>query len=169
MAPPEGGDARPRGNVPAALVENEGERLGALRALRVLDSATPPDLQWLVEVCSQVFQVPICLVSLVEDSRQWFWSAWGLDAKQTGREESFCAHAMLKREEIFVVLDTWEDERFAHNVLVTGHPNIRFYAGMPLNIEMKLPAGRGGGGAGGGRRRPRRRARPLSCAWARYA
>jgi len=149
MAPPEGEEARRgKGNVPAALVGNEVERLGALRALRVLDSATPPDLQWLVEVCSQVFEVPICLVSLVEDSRQWFWSAWGLDAKQTGREESFCAHAILKRDEIFVVLDTWEDERFAHNVLVTGHPNIRFYAGMPLNIEMRLPGGRPGEGGG---------------------
>ena len=149
MAPP-GGGGHKKGNVPAALVENEGERLAALRALRVLDSATPKDLQWLVEVCSQVFQVPICLVSLVEDSRQWFWSAWGLDAKQTGREESFCAHAMLSREEIFVVLDTWEDERFANNVLVTGFPNIRFYAGMPLNIQMAPPRKRGARKRGGG-------------------
>lgn len=130
-----GGGAPPEGNVPAALLPNELERLAALRSLGVLESATPPDLQWLVEVCSSVFQVPICLVSLVEEDRQWFWAHRGLGAEQTGREESFCAHAMHNPQDSFVVLDTWEDSRFSRNVLVTGYPHIRFYAGMPLSIQ----------------------------------
>lgn len=63
--------------------------------------------------------------------RQWFKSAYGLDAEETPREQSFCDHAVCSKA-LLVVKDTATDPRFAGNALVTGDPQIRFYAGVPL-------------------------------------
>ena len=87
-----------------------------------------------------MFNVPICLITLVDVERQWFKACVGLDISETGRDEAFCAHAILpKAPSPFVVLDALADSRFAGNPLVTGDPFIRFYAGAPLVVgEFKL-------------------------------
>lgn len=69
----------------------------------------------------------------MDEHRQWFKSRIGLDAQETGRELSFCAHAICEPErELFIVSDATQDQRISTNSLVTGAPNIRFYAGTPL-------------------------------------
>ena len=83
-------------------------------------------------MAKRLFDVDICLVSLVDSDRQWFKSKQGLDACQTPREVSFCGHAIL-HERAFIVEDAHADERFADNPLVTGNPNVRFYAGYPVH------------------------------------
>ncbi|MEP3562962.1 MAG: GAF domain-containing protein [Marinobacter sp.] len=110
---------------------NEASRLAALQSTLLLD--TPPEERFdrVTRLAAQLFDVPICLVSLVDSDRQWFKSCYGLDASETGRDISFCGHAILGPN-VFVVEDTLTDERFADNPLVTGGPNIRFYAGAPL-------------------------------------
>ena len=109
----------------------EGQRLSALETLQLLD--TPPEERFdrVTRLAAQLFDVPIALVSLVDKDRQWFKSCYGLGVKETARDISFCGHAILGAD-IFVVENALEDNRFTDNPLVTGHPNIRFYAGAPL-------------------------------------
>src|ERR1700758_2406537 len=107
---------------------DESRRLGALRSLRLLDSAVEERFDCLTRLASQLFGVPTALVSLVDENRQWFKSAQGIDAAETPRDVSFCTHAIASGEPL-IVEDAHRDTRFADNPLVTGAPHIRFYAG----------------------------------------
>jgi sigma-B regulation protein RsbU (phosphoserine phosphatase) len=110
---------------------NEAERLAELRALQILD--TPPEERFdrIVSLARRVFDVPIAYIALIDANRQWFKSKIGLKVIQTGRDVSFCGHAILHKGPM-IVPDAREDARFADNPLVVGEPHIRFYAGHPL-------------------------------------
>lgn len=110
---------------------NEKERIKDLRSLNILDTNPEERFDRLTRMARRIFDVDIALVSLVDENRQWFKSKVGLDACETGRDISFCGHAILGNE-IFVIEDALQDERFSDNPLVTDEPNIRFYAGTPL-------------------------------------
>lgn len=88
-------------------------------------------LQTITDFASTLCETPIALVSFVETERQWFPARTGLAARETPRDQSFCAHAMLCKD-VMVVPDARIDARFNENPLVTGDPKIRFYAGAPL-------------------------------------
>ncbi|MHB8667392.1 MAG: GAF domain-containing sensor histidine kinase [Burkholderiales bacterium] len=111
---------------------NEAARLAALRALKILDTPAEQRFDRITAFAKDLFQLPIALVSLVDQDRQWFKSRAGLDASETPRSVSFCGHAILAAE-VFVIEDATIDERFRDNPLVTGAPFVRFYAGVPLN------------------------------------
>jgi GAF domain-containing protein len=116
----------------APIPDNDAERVKALRDLLLLD--TPPEERFdrLVRLAAEQFGCPTALVSLVDADRQWFKARVGLDACETGRDISFCGHAILGGHELLVVEDALQDPRFADNPLVAGGPGIRFYAGAPL-------------------------------------
>ncbi len=118
----------------APIPTNEDERLKALRDLLILD--TPPEERFdrIVQFARDEFDVPIALLSLVDGDRQWFKARVGLDAEETARDISFCGHAILQPD-VFLVPDASQDARFADNPLVTGGPQIRFYAGAPLELS----------------------------------
>lgn len=105
--------------------------MAALRSFEILDTERDAAFDDLTRVASKVCGVPIALVSLVDDDRQWFKSRQGLDATETSREVAFCAHA-IHQKGAMVVNDSHLDARFADNPLVRGAPNVRFYAGAPL-------------------------------------
>jgi GAF domain-containing protein len=107
-----------------------------LRALGLLDSPPEQAFDAIVDLVRRMLDVPIALISLVDSDRQWFKASCGIGAAETPRSVSFCAHA-IHQPEVFVVPDATQDPRFHDNPLVTGEPNIRFYAGIPL----ELPSG----------------------------
>jgi CheY-like chemotaxis protein len=115
----------------APLPPDEEKRLAALHKLAILD--TPPEERFdrLTRLAAAIFDVPTALVSLVDRDRQWFKAGYGDLPRETPREESFCAHAVVNRAPL-VVPDAMDDDRFADNPTVTGEPRVRFYAGQPL-------------------------------------
>lgn len=117
-----------------AFPENELQRLKALRERAILDTPAEERYDRLTRLARQMFGSQIALVSMVDAERQWFKSRQGLDACETGRDISFCGHAILGTD-IFHVDDARLDPRFADNPLVTGPPHIRFYAGAPLRTS----------------------------------
>jgi diguanylate cyclase (GGDEF)-like protein len=116
---------------PPVLPKDESERLHALYSLLILDTPAEDRFDRITRLAQKLFHVPIALVSLIDTNRQWFKSCQGLTAQQTSRDISFCGHAILS-DTPFIIPDAIKDTRFADNPLVTGEPNIRFYAGHPL-------------------------------------
>ena len=116
----------------ARLPDDEQDRVRALRGYEILD--TPPEQAFddLTLLASVICEAPISLVSLVDGQRQWFKSRIGMDLAETPRDVAFCAHAILEPREVLVVPDATADQRFSDNPLVTGDPQIRFYAGAPI-------------------------------------
>ena len=114
------------------IPQGEAGRLAALQSSGLLDS--PPEIEFddVAGLAATVCDTPISLVSLVDRQRQWFKARVGLDCDETPRDVSFCAHAICRPEEMMVISDATQDQRFAENPLVTGEPGIRFYAGVPL-------------------------------------
>jgi len=112
--------------------QEEEKRLKELRGYDILDSLTEKDYEDITTLASVICEVPIALISLVDKDRQWFKSHYGLDADETHRQHSFCSHAITNINEAFIIPDSRLDDRFKNNPLVTGNPNVIFYAGIPL-------------------------------------
>ena len=119
-------------HVPAAIPEDEALRLKALHNLQLLDTPREERFDRLTRIASRIFDVPTSLITLVDQDRQWFKSKQGLEATESPRHMSFCAHAVAERAPL-IVPDALNDPRFAANPLVTGDPRIRFYAGVPIS------------------------------------
>lgn len=115
-------------------VADEAGRLKALHQYRILDTDPEQAFDDLTLIASQICGVPIALISLVDEDRQWFKSRVGIEARESSRSISFCAHAILQ-DGIFTVPDASKDERFCDNPFVKSNPGIRFYAGAPITTE----------------------------------
>lgn len=110
---------------------NEIARLQALRDYEILDSPPEKDFNDIVELASLICETPISTITLIDEARQWFKASIGLKDSETNRDHAFCSHA-IHGDEIMIVPDATKDYRFYDNPFVTGNPDVRFYAGMPL-------------------------------------
>jgi GAF domain-containing protein len=113
---------------------DETARIAALHALNILDTQSEERFDRLTRLAKRVFNVPYSTISMIDAHRQWFKSIQGLSLCETSRDISFCAHAILF-DEILYVENALKDERFHDNPVVLGEPKIRFYAGCSLNVS----------------------------------
>ena len=128
--------------MPAALIpDDEDARLAALTEMGILDAKSPVDFAIFPDLASKLFSSPVAAISLIDKNRQWFLSSVGLDDVEHPRDISFCAHAILRPNEILYVPDATMDARFADNPLVVGKFGLRFYAGAPVLGPGGYPVG----------------------------
>ena len=115
-------------------VQNEAGRLSAVNRYDVLDS--PPDgaFDRITALAARYFDVPIAIVSVVDEDRIWFLSHHGSDTTETAREPGLCASAILQHEP-WIVENAAVDARTLANPLVAGDLGLRFYAGIPLTTD----------------------------------
>lgn len=114
------------------LPPNENERLEALRSYQIMDSIPEEEYEELTMLASEICHTPVSLITMIDENRQWFKAAVGTEIRETPKEHAFCTHTIMNHEEIMVVRDLRLDPRFSDNPLVTGSPNVVFYAGVPL-------------------------------------
>ncbi|VXC07459.1 GAF domain-containing sensor histidine kinase [Maribacter litoralis] len=125
----------------AKIHPREKERLALIDSYSILDTLPEKDYDNLTQLAAEICQTPISLITLLDDKRQWFKSHYGLETSETPIEDAFCAHAITADDPIFTVENAKEDIRFKNNPLVTGDPNIAFYAGIPLKNTNGLSLG----------------------------
>ncbi len=118
------------------LPDNESRRLAALLSTQLLDTPESEIYDNLARLARAITGMPMALITLVDNDRQWFLSHDGIAGRETSRTIAFCAHAIL-RNELMEVPDALVDPRFRDNPLVVGEPHVRCYAGVPL----VLPSG----------------------------
>lgn len=121
--------------------DQEFERLKELESYDILDTLPEKDYDEMTAIAAEICGTSILLISLVDSDRQWFKSHHGLEATETPREVAFCAHAINDKNNMLIVQDSRRDKRFFDNPLVTGDPNVVFYAGVPLLSEGGMPLG----------------------------
>jgi phosphoribosyl 1,2-cyclic phosphodiesterase len=117
----------------AALPVDETERLAALWNLGILDTEPEARFDRVTEMACSTFDVPIALMTIVDAERQWFKSQRGIEVRETPRDESMCAHAILA-DDVFMITDMFTDDRFADNPTIAA-AHLRFYAGVPLTLS----------------------------------
>ncbi len=116
------------------LPANENERMAALLDLKILDTAPEEVFDRITRLAAHIIDAPVVLMTFLDEDRNWFKSKIGVDFADSPRNISFCGHA-IHNDEVMMVPDAQEDERFADNPLVAEMPNVRFYAGAPLILS----------------------------------
>jgi signal transduction histidine kinase len=121
--------------------KKEDERIKLLESYSILDTLPEIDYDNLTAIAAEICGTPISLISFVDKERQWFKSRHGIDVSETSRDYSFCAYAINDPNNVFIIEDSRKDIRFHDNPIVSGDPNVIFYAGVPLINENGLPLG----------------------------
>jgi signal transduction histidine kinase/DNA-binding response OmpR family regulator len=113
------------------IAENEKNRIQALTSYQILDTPPEPHYDMITNLASTICNAPICYISFIDDSRVWFKSKIGLTLTELPRIKSFCQY-VLPKNDLLQITDFTKHDMFKEHPYVTGPPNVRFYAGMPL-------------------------------------
>lgn len=119
---------------------DQEQRIETLESYDILDSGNEADFDDIVALASEICDVPVSLISLVDDDRQWFKARRGFEPQETSLDQSVCSHSILQ-DELFVVEDMSTDARTKDNPLHVGGPEVQFYAGANLVAPNGMPIG----------------------------
>lgn len=119
---------------PEPALSPEAERLEVLRDYEIMDSLPEPAFDHLVALATSLMDVPVAMIALIGEDRQWFKARHGVDVDETPREIAFCNH-VVESKQLIAVEDMRSDPRFASNPFVTGEASVRSYVGAPLRTE----------------------------------
>jgi CheY-like chemotaxis protein len=125
--------------VTSPLPENEGSRLESLYSFRILGTACEQAFDDIAHLAALMCDVPVAVIAFIDEQRVWFKAKVGLELDEIPRDDSFCAHAIL-RSDVLIVPDPISDQRFVSSFLVQ-QMGIRFYAGIPLITVENYPIG----------------------------
>lgn len=120
-----------------AIPANEPDRAAAVDALAMVYSPAEERFDRITRLACRLFDVPISLVTLISRDKQWFKSAQGVGVSETPRNIAFCAHA-INHDELMLVEDARQHPDFHDHPAVVGEPNVRFYAGQPIQYQGEL-------------------------------
>lgn len=123
------------------IPKNESERLKELESYKLIGLIEDEDYDFITSMAAQICETKISLISLINEDKQWFLSHHGVNVREAPKELAFCAHAINKPNEPFIVEDARKDERFHDNPLTLGDPHVIFYAGIPLTTSNGYPLG----------------------------
>ncbi len=119
------------------LPNNEVARLEALRQYQILDTSPEEAFDALTRLAANICETPVAFITLVDATRQWFKSKVGADITQAPLDVGFCP-LVVQKQDILIIPDTFADQQFAVNPIVTTNPHVRFYAGVPLKIQGQI-------------------------------
>lgn len=116
-------------------VSIEIERLKAVKRYDILDTPADGNFDRITALASKMFNMPIAIISIVDEDRIWFKSHHGLEGvNQIDREPGLCASAILSKD-VYLVENAIEDPRCLANPLVRGEFGLRFYSAAPLQTS----------------------------------
>ncbi len=117
------------------ISSNERERLKQLYKFEILDTPAEKDFDDVVRLATQICNMPFSFINLIDANRQWNKAAYGsIPNSEMSRNNAICNYT-IEQDNIFEVKDCNQDERFSHMPYVLGHPNICYYAGIPLTTS----------------------------------
>ncbi|MFC3417508.1 GAF domain-containing protein [Algoriphagus hitonicola] len=107
-------------------------RIEDLKSYNILDTDPEQELDELTQIASAIFDTPMSIISFIDDKRQWYKSKLGTNETEVAKEETFCQFLLDKPNDLLIVRDAQNDEKFKYHPHVTCENGIKFYVGVPL-------------------------------------
>lgn len=114
------------------IPQKEKERMAELKQYHILDTAGECSFDDITKAVATIYNVPIALISFIDDERQWVKSNYGLDVQETPRDLAFCTHTINSATEIVHIEDLSKDEHFHDHPMVVNSPHLKSYTGVPI-------------------------------------
>ncbi|WP_435010874.1 PAS domain S-box protein [Tundrisphaera lichenicola] len=113
-------------------------RLSALKASQLMDSPGEELFDRVTRLATRIIGAPVALVSLVDDHRQFFKSAMGLNepwasARQTPLSHSFCRHVVESRRPLIIGDAREHPQHFGNRAII--ELGVIAYLGIPIQTN----------------------------------
>mgnify|MGYP000108749138 CR=1 FL=1 len=114
---------------------NETQRIRLLQELHLLKEDSGGTFDRLTRITTQILEVPVSLVSMVDDEHQWFPGCTGLpepyaSTRETPLSHSFCQHVVAEKSPL--IIEDAREHPLVHDNLAIPDLNVIAYLGIPV-------------------------------------